>query len=186
MSGRGAGGHRGHMAETALAHAAGRTTVPRAAVSVPGYAVVRLAALVPAAEQPVPARYRVLAGRQVELLVRCARLAGPLADALYGCAGTVPAEFRRRVVLPLRRDVHNLRSPRPALRAALGDLPARLDLLRCWLDARDDLDRVAAEVLALTPDALRAEREALADACRCEPLRRAVALTGEDLLRAVD
>ena len=43
-----------------------------------------------------------------------------------------------------------------------------------------------AALAAAVPAGLAADRRALAAACRSEPLRRAVALTGTDLLRAVD
>lgn len=168
------------------AGAAGPEIVPAAPVSTSGYAVVRVAALVPATPEPAADRLRELVRRQVSDRLAADRLAGPVGDALHALAAGTPDDVRHRVLLPLRRDVHNARSPRPALRAALGDLPDRVPLLHTWLGLRDRLDRADAELAAATPAGLAADRRALAAACRSEPLRRGIALTGEDLLRAVD
>ncbi len=159
--------------------------VPAPATAAP-YALVRVTALARPSDGPDAARYRALAERAVAALARAAELGAPLADALHACAAVEDAGFHRRVVLPLRRDVHNRRTPRATLRAALDGLPERVEGLRRWLDARDDAERLLALVAAATPGALAADRRALAAACRAEPLRRAVTMVGHDLLRAVD
>jgi hypothetical protein len=150
------------------------------------YSLVRITALERPGDGPDAARHRALLAGAVAALGRAAELGGPLADALGVRAAVEDTAVDRRVVLALRRDVHNRRAPRPALRAALGGLPERVVLLRDWLDARDDAERLLAEAAAATPAALAADRRVLAAACREEPLRRAVTVVGQDLLRAVD
>ncbi|HXV93040.1 MAG TPA: hypothetical protein VD813_07065, partial [Pseudonocardia sp.] len=157
------------------------------AVTTAPYSLVRVTALARPPDGPEAARHRELTERLVAALVRAGELGPALVDALHACAGTEDPGFHRRVVLPLRRDVHNRRTPKPAVRAALGGLPGRIDLLRRWLDARDDVDRLLGELAAAVAPALAADRRALAAACRTEPLRRAATMVGSrDLLHALD
>lgn len=156
------------------------------AVTVAPYALVRtVTQAAPGSVSPYVDEYRACAARLVELTLRCERLADPLGDQLYERARSASAEVRGRVLLPLRRDVHNRRSPKASLRAALAAPEHRSPLLDTWLSARDEMDRIGARLTALGDLALRADRAALAGLCRSEDLQRAVALTSEDLLRAV-
>src|SRR5690606_34478343 len=87
------------------------------------------------------------------------------------------------------RAVHNGRIPREALLRELGDLPGRVAGLAAWLDAvraRKTLSDLLTAPDGPWQDALAAERAVLAGLCRAEPLRRAVTLTGRDLLHGVD
>ncbi|MDH6574906.1 lantibiotic dehydratase [Kitasatospora sp. MAP5-34] len=162
------------------------------AVSVAPYAVVRTVALPAPQPSPVGDEYRAQVGRLVGLTAWCEQAGPELCDALYELAGSARPDARGRVLLPLRRDVHNRRSPRPSLRAAWADLARQLPspssllpLLDEWLTARDEIDRIGALLDALTGPALESDRTALAALCRAEELQRAVALTSADLLRAV-
>ena len=115
----------------------------------------------------------------------CERGRDELCDDLYDRARSASAEVRRRVLVPLRRDVHNRRSPKSTLRTALAGLENRSPSLDTWLTARDGIDRAVARLAVLGGPALRADRDALAGLCRSEDVQRAVALISEDLLRAV-
>jgi|GEM_PF-1730185 len=150
------------------------------------YALVRLAAL-PYPPTPDGAReFRAALRRLVELRSRITELAPRLADALYASADGHPADFHRKAVLPLRRDVHNGRLPRPDRVAELGGLLDRVPDLPAWLAVMRQAAQVRAELGELAAGALGAERAALAEVCAAEPLRRAVTLTGADLLRGID
>lgn len=176
------------MTELAIADAAARTGRPddRKAVELAPYALVRLAALPYPAVPEGGAEFRDCLARLVRLRVRLTGTAGDLADALYASAEGHDADYHRKVVLPLRRDVHNGRLPRPAILDVLGDLPDRVPLLREWLDAMAEVTAIRAALTAAAPSALAAERAALAATCAADPLRRAVTLTGADLLRGID
>jgi hypothetical protein len=145
------------------------------------FALVRLAALVHPA--PVVGDFRIALNTLVALEATAARLAPSVADALYSSATGHSVEFHRRVVLPLRRSIHNGRSFR---RTDLGDLSDRVPLLREWLHTQDSLYDESSAVLESWPDALAAERAVLAELCAAEPLRRAAVLTGRDLLHGLE
>ncbi|MGV9595806.1 lantibiotic dehydratase [Streptosporangium sandarakinum] len=150
------------------------------------FAVVRRAAL-PYPERPQRAEPWRAALRELAGLLRTMEAAAPgLADALAASAARHSLDFHRAVVLPLRRDVHNGRVPRESLAARLGDLPERVPGLAGWLAAARARARLEQELAAGWGDALTAEREVLAGICTAEPLRRAVTLTGRDLLYGVD
>lgn len=154
-------------------------------VTVAPYALVRTVALPAPQPSRVAAEYREHVGRLTALFLQCERTGSELGDLLYDEAGKAAADLRRRVLVPLRRDVHNRRSPRPALRASLGQLPQQIPMLDEWLSARDEIDRITERISALTTPALKADRTVLAALCESEELQRAVAGTSEDLLRAV-
>jgi hypothetical protein len=143
------------------------------------YALVRLAALPhpdgAAAAAPFRRAVQALADAESELLA----LTGPLSDLLHDSASAHSAEFHRRVVLPLRRDVHNRRMPRASVRAAAASL--RIPPLDAWFALMDERAALEAEIAELEPAALAAEREVLASVCASEPLRRAAVLSGRDL-----
>ncbi|MEV6238455.1 lantibiotic dehydratase [Lentzea sp. NPDC051838] len=143
------------------------------------YALVRLAALPHPDGAAAAAPFR----RAVEALAdtesRLQSLTGPLCDALHDSAGAHTSEFHRRVVLPLRRDVHNRRMPKPSLRSAASVL--QISLLDTWFSLMDSLEELVSEVARLQPEALAAERAVLASVCASEPLRRAAVLSGRDL-----
>ncbi|MDT7783666.1 MAG: hypothetical protein QOF58_2085 [Pseudonocardiales bacterium] len=140
------------------------------------YALVRLATL------PYPDGAAAPFRRAVEALAdtesRLHALAGPLCDLLHDSAGTHTSEVHRRVVLPLRGDVHNRRMSKPALRAAAGSL--RIPELATWFELMDSLGPLVDEVSRLQTQALAAEREVLASVCASEPLLRAAVLSGRD------
>ncbi len=150
------------------------------------YALVRLAALPhpdgAAAAAPFRRVVEALADKESELLA----LAGPLGELLHDSAAAHSGEFHRRVVLPLRRDVHNGRTPRPALRAAASELVARIPELGTWFELLDERAALAGEAERHLPTALAAEREVLASLCAEEPLRRAAVLSGPDLRQGLD
>jgi hypothetical protein len=158
--------------------------VPKAELA--PYALVRVAALAYPPTAAGTRRFRETLDALVSVRRRRAALAGPLADALHGTAGQHPTRFHQRVVLPLRRAVHNGRPVRPALLADLGDLPARLPALRSWLDLTAIEARTRGQLAAAAPAALAAERATLAALCRSEAVRRGVTLVGDDLLYGID
>ncbi|WP_051367196.1 lantibiotic dehydratase [Hamadaea tsunoensis] len=161
------------------------TDTPRDTELAP-YALVRLAALPYPATPDATAAFRTAYARLVEVTRALGGTAAALGDALYASADGHDAEFHRKVVLPLRRDVHNGRLPRPVLLDQLGDLPERVPQLRVWLDAMAEVTALRGTVAQTAPEALSAERAALAATCSADPLRRAVTLTGADLLRGID
>ncbi|TQM78714.1 hypothetical protein FHX81_0991 [Saccharothrix saharensis] len=145
------------------------------------YALVRVAAL--AHPRPAGSDFRAGLAAVVAAESRIAALAPDLADALHDSARGHSPAFHRNVVLPLRRDVHNGRVPRPA---AWGTLPQRVPLLARWLAAHEELARAVDAVLAAWPGGLAASRRWLAEVCATDELRRASVLTGPDLLHGLD
>ncbi|NUT92028.1 MAG: hypothetical protein HOY78_08340, partial [Saccharothrix sp.] len=145
------------------------------------YALIRVAAL--PHPGPAPSDLRAALDAVVAAEARISAMAGDLADALHDSAGTHSPEFHRRVVLPLRRAVHNGRAPRPA---ELGTLPDRVPLLAHWLDAHAALATALDAVREAWPADLAASRAWLAEVCSTGELRRASVLTGVDLLHGVD
>ncbi|MFJ5986427.1 lantibiotic dehydratase [Lentzea sp. NPDC092896] len=145
------------------------------------YALVRLAALPhpdgAATAAPFRRAVETLAALEASLL----SLAGPVSDLLHDSAGTHSDTYHRAVVLPLRRDVHNGRLPRPSLRAEASELVSRFPQLGEWLSAMDQRADVTAEIERLLPDALAAEREVLASLCGTESVRKAAVFSGRDL-----
>ncbi|KJK52036.1 hypothetical protein UK23_04675 [Lentzea aerocolonigenes] len=131
------------------------------------YALVRLATLPHPDGAAGAAPFRRAAEALADTESRLHALAGPLCELLHDSAGTHPSEFHRRVVLPLRRDIHNRRMPKPALRAAASSL--RIPSLDTWFELMDSLGPLLAEISRLQAEALAAEREV----CAPEPLRRA-------------
>jgi hypothetical protein len=159
------------------------TTTPDDPVA--SYALVRFAAATLPEPTPPSEDFRAAARRLLRLTRATAALRGPLVDVLHDAiASATPTD--RRTLLALRRDVHNGRSLRPELRERVGDWPRRLPALHRWLDLTAEIDQASTELDRLSGAALRADRRGLAELCRSEELRRAVALTSTDLLRAVD
>ncbi|MFE2752955.1 lantibiotic dehydratase [Actinosynnema sp. NPDC059335] len=146
------------------------------------YALVRVAAL--AHPRPAPTPFRAALAAVVAARRRIAAAADGLADALHDSANGHSAGFHRRVVLPLRRDVHNDRPPRPS--SDLGTLPRRVPALADWLAAHAELDRAVEAALDAWPRALAESRAWLAEVCAADELRRASVLTGADLLHGLD
>ncbi|MEO3973636.1 lantibiotic dehydratase [Streptomyces sp. CAU 1734] len=133
-----------------------------------------------------PARsFRAALAELTSVESRLTALAPALGDALYASRAGHGEEFHRQVVLPLRRAVHNHRDPRPAVLAALGDLPGRVPGLRDWLAARGRRAELLGAAGAGSEAALAAGRAALAGMCREPVFARAVSFTSADLLRAV-
>ncbi|KJY40485.1 hypothetical protein VR46_27475, partial [Streptomyces sp. NRRL S-444] len=131
------------------------------------------------------ARVRLLLDRLTALAAQEGVLRPALCDDLFASRPGHTEEFHRHVVLPLRRALHNGRTPRPALLARLDDLPTRVPRLGTWLNLRELRDALLADLATAVPDALTAERSALAEVCRSPGFTRAAALTSGDLLRAV-
>ncbi|MFD5432939.1 lantibiotic dehydratase [Kitasatospora sp. NPDC127067] len=155
------------------------------AASTAAYALVRAAVLARAAQSAPSALARDLLARLTATEAADAALRPALGDDLYASRAGHDEQFHRRIVLPLRRDLHNGRTPRAAQLDRLGDLPARLPRLAQWLELRERHARLLAELAGAVPPALAAERAALAAVCREPAFRRAVALGSADLLRAV-
>ncbi|WP_326554973.1 lantibiotic dehydratase [Micromonospora sp. NBC_01813] len=174
------------MSEVAVVPAPTADWRPAIAPTLAPYALVRLAALPYPAAPADTARFRAALRQLVELRARLTELAPRLADALYASADGHQPDFHRKAVLPLRRDVHNGRMPRPERIAELGSLLDRVPDLTAWLAVMREAAQVRADLGALATGALGAERAALAAICAAEPLRRAVTLTGADLLRGID
>ncbi|MFF1494324.1 lantibiotic dehydratase [Streptomyces sp. NPDC058304] len=149
------------------------------------YALVRTTVTAHPAQPEEAARVRTLLDRLTSLAAQEDALRPALCDDLFASRPGHDEEFHRRVVLPLRRALHNGRAPRPALLARLDDLPARVPRLGTWLNLRELRDVLLTDLSATVPDALTAERSALAELCRSPGFTRAVALTSADLLRAV-
>ncbi|MFJ4094329.1 lantibiotic dehydratase [Kitasatospora sp. NPDC089913] len=167
-------------APPAAAPAEASTTASTAA-----YALVRSTVLARAPQSAASALVRDLLARLTDTETADAALRSALGDDLYASRDGHDEEFHRRVVLPLRRDLHNGRAPRTAQLARLGDLPARVPRLAEWLELRERRTRLLAGLAQAVPSALAAERAALAALCREPAFRRAVALGSADLLRAV-
>ncbi|WP_370947186.1 lantibiotic dehydratase [Amycolatopsis sp. cg5] len=158
-----------------------RTSSACGAVLAP-YALVRGAAAAYPGERAASAAFRGIQARLTVLETELAALAPVLCDALYVSSGTHSAEFHRDVVLPLRRAVFNGREPAID---RLGDLPHRVPELAAWLGARAEHKAACEQLAELTAEALTADRENLTELCADPALRKAIALTSEDLLRAV-
>ncbi|MFE5539537.1 lantibiotic dehydratase [Streptomyces sp. NPDC056492] len=149
------------------------------------YALVRTTVTPHPAQPREAARVRTLLDRLTALTAQEDALRAALCDDLFASRPGHDEEFHRQVVLPLRRALHNGRVPRPALLARLADLPVRVPRLGTWLDLRGSREALLTELAAAAPEALTAERSALAQLCRSPAFTRAVALTSADLLRAV-
>ncbi|ANN17981.1 hypothetical protein SD37_21570 [Amycolatopsis orientalis] len=104
---------------------------------------------------------------------------------MHDAGSWLPGELHRRVAIPLRRDLHNGRAPRPVLRAAAGELIGRLPPLADWLTLIDTRERLRAELGPAQAEALAAERSRLSLRAADENLRRAVALSSVDLLHGL-
>ncbi|MER5336078.1 lantibiotic dehydratase [Micromonospora sp. NPDC002717] len=154
-------------------------------VEVAPYVLIRLTGVDQPASGPAGRRLRRLQDRLVDRLVECHSLGPDLADELYRLGGRSSRAYRQSVLLPLRRDVHNGRSPAGDVRARLGDLAARLPALGRWLRVRAEIDRLTGAIDAGSEAALAEERVALATLCGSDPFGRAVALTSPELLAAV-
>lgn len=174
------------MSEVAVVPAPTAEWRPATATTLAPYALIRLAALPYPATPAGTEQFRAALRQLVELRARLTELAPRLADALYASADGHPPEFHRKAVLPLRRDVHNGRMPRPERVAELGGLLDRVPDLPAWLAVMREAAELRARLGELAAGALGAERAALAAICAAEPLRRAVTLTGADLLRGID
>jgi hypothetical protein len=150
------------------------------------YALVRATVLRHPAQSVPAAAFRGELARLASLEAETAALLPRLCDDLYASRGGHADTVHRDVVLPLRRALHNGREPRPALLDRLCDLPERVPRLTEWLALREQRAALLAGLGPITDEALTAERDALSTLCREPALRRAVALTSSDLLRAVE
>ncbi|MFJ4794891.1 lantibiotic dehydratase [Kitasatospora purpeofusca] len=160
-------------------------SITASTASTAAYALVRSTVLARAPQSAASALVRDLLARLTDAETADAALRSALGDDLYASRDGHDEEFHRRVVLPLRRDLHNGRAPRAAQLDRLGDLPARVPRLAEWLELRERRTGLLASLAQALPPALAAERAALAGLCREPAFRRAVALGSADLLRAV-
>ncbi|RKE17127.1 lantibiotic dehydratase [Streptomyces sp. TLI_171] len=149
------------------------------------YALVRSTVLARSAQPAETATVRAALDELRRIEAESEQLRAALGDDLYASRDGHGEEFHRRVVLPLRRDLHNGRPPRPLPPDRLGDLPERLPRLARWLRLGDRRTELLAALATGVPPALAAERAALAAICRDPAFARAVATTSADLLRAV-
>ncbi|MFJ3406200.1 hypothetical protein [Promicromonospora sp. NPDC090134] len=123
------------------------------------------------------------------LTARREALRDPLVEHLHALAPRVPDDVRHRVVLPLKRAVFNRRPPGPAIGPALAgtaaDHPelAHIDGLDEWLATWDDSATAALD--AAHEPAVATERAELVLWASDPDVRRSVAVTSRDLLRAV-
>ncbi|MFE6052589.1 lantibiotic dehydratase [Kitasatospora sp. NPDC056446] len=160
-------------------------SAPAPAAYAARHALVRATVLARPAQSAPSAAVRGLLAELGTVDAAATALRRDLCDDLHDSRAGHDEEFHRRVVLPLRRDLHNGRPPRPALLDRLADLPRRVPRLAEWLDLRQRRAALTAALADTVPAALAAERSALADLCREPAFARAVALTSADLLRAV-
>ncbi|MFC1419003.1 lantibiotic dehydratase [Streptacidiphilus cavernicola] len=169
-----------------MPHSAGPGSDDGYAVRSAPYALLRSTVLRYPAQSQAAAVFRAELARLTALEAEAAALLPRLCDDLYAARGGHLDTVHRDVVLPLRRALHNGREPRPALLDRLGDLPERVPRLAEWLALRGWRSAMITLLGKLSDGALTAERDALAVLCGEPALRRAVALTSSDLLRAVD
>ncbi|MEU3307663.1 lantibiotic dehydratase [Nocardiopsis sp. NPDC006832] len=111
------------------------------------------------------------------------RAAPGLTDLLYDTAGQVGRELRHKVVLPLRRAVHNRRLPKGLDR---GTVRATVPEALAWFDRQVRLEELRAGVTDGHADALREERAGLRSLLEGEHLRRSLAVSSEFLPAAAD
>jgi len=160
-------------------------TLTATRVEVAPYVLVRASAVDQPPTGDAARRLRLTQAELVDLLRDCRSLAPGLTDDLYRLGGQVPDAYRHSVLLPLRRALHNGRSPAGLPAAALVDLATRLPALGRWLAARDRIDELTGDLTAGAGPVLADERAALARLCGSEPIGRAVASTSPELLAAV-
>ncbi|MFJ1753402.1 lantibiotic dehydratase [Kitasatospora sp. NPDC088134] len=158
---------------------------PAAPAVLAPYALVRSTVVARPAQSAQSAAVRTALTELCSLEAELEQLRPLLADDLYASRSGHGEEFHRRVVLPLRRDLHNGRPPRPLPVDRLGDLPERLPRLARWLRVAARRQELLLALAAEVPPALAAERTVLAALCREPAFARAVATTSADLLRAV-
>ncbi|MFJ5228281.1 lantibiotic dehydratase [Kitasatospora sp. NPDC088391] len=162
-----------------------RRSRPAAPAVLAPYALVRSTVVARPAQSAQSAAVRTALTELCDLEAELEQLRPLLADDLYASRSGHGEEFHRRVVLPLRRDLHNGRPPRPLPADRLGDLPERLPRLARWLRGAARRQELLLALTVDVPPALAAERAALAALCREPAFTRAVATTSADLLRAV-
>ncbi|WP_308108857.1 lantibiotic dehydratase [Streptomyces antimicrobicus] len=180
----GTGGVGTQLAPAPVAGVGGRG--PAYQVRTAPYALVRATVLRHPPQQPPADRFRVALAALTRAEHEEAALLPGLCDALYASRDSHGRTFHHDVVLPLRRALHNGRTPPPALLTRLDDLPTRVPSLAAWLSLRARRSSLLTELERLAQPALTAERALLAALCREPALGRAVALISPDLLRAVE
>ncbi|MGW4058161.1 lantibiotic dehydratase [Amycolatopsis sp. NPDC004747] len=155
-------------------------------VVVASHALVRVSALPywPATE--AMQTFRDLLDALTACELRLARLVPELEQQLYRSRPGHSERFHRQVVLPLRRNIHNGRTVSRALQDAAAVLHPRVPALPAWLAAVEDRDRLRRELAGHAGPALADERAAMAAVCASEPLRRAAASSGADLLYGLE
>lgn len=125
--------------------------------------------------------YRAAVDAVTAALADMEALRGTVEDELHELVGHGGGD--RRVLLPIRRAVHNARPLTEALAAAADTLG--LDSLTAWRAAQRRADAAVAAVTAYRLSALRDARTALADAAGADPVVRAAAGTSPLLAQAV-
>jgi lantibiotic biosynthesis dehydratase-like protein len=170
----------------AVADPSGHDDNRHAPVRVAPYAMIRLATVPYWSPAPDQDSFRRLMRSWISCEERIRALAPEVGDDLYRTVDRYDNDFHRRVVLPIRRDVHNGRTPRPALLAAAARLRADVPSLDHWLGTLDRRASLRAELAAAAHAGLAADRAAVIEQLTAEPLRRAVALSSTSLLHGLD
>ncbi|MEU1630987.1 hypothetical protein ABZ746_38250 [Streptomyces sp. NPDC020096] len=142
-------------------------------------AVLRINPL-PAQHLTTPA-WRAAADRLYETAAARDALAGPACHELFDLIATAGRRTRGSL-LRLKRDVYNGRCPTPRDLAELGALPQGV---RMWVGAQQRWASAVAAAETLYPDALAAERAALARCVGDPDLRRSLALVAPQALDAM-
>src|SRR5579863_4971206 len=155
-------------------------------VVVAPYALVRVSALPYWPETDAMGTFRDLLDALTACELRLTELVPELEHDLYLSRSRHSERFHRQVVLPLRRSVHNGRRPPEALRDSAIVLHARVPRLPDWLAAVDHRERLRQELADHADAAMADERAAMAMVCASEPLRRAAASVGSDLLYGLE
>jgi hypothetical protein len=116
-------------------------------------------------------------GRLAELTRAQAASSVDVSEILYRMAPLVDDDVRRRLVLPLRRCVHNARTPEADIElGALAHL-AGVDQVRGWIVRQVQGDRLRADLVLAHAGRLDEEREALRAVLAGGPLGRSLAMS---------
>ncbi|WP_026928619.1 lantibiotic dehydratase [Glycomyces tenuis] len=120
-----------------------------------------------------------------ELAAAQEQAAEKLTDLLYAVAGTCDRDVRQRIVLPLRRAIHNQRLPRRLSRTDIRAVVTE-PAIETWLDNQERLERLRAELTEAHQERLSEERAALRAILADEGLRGSLAMSSELLPDAAD
>ena len=108
-----------------------------------------------------------------------------LTDFLYGVAGRVDRPLRQKLILPLRRAIHNGRLPRQMDYSDIKEY-AHDSELETWFERQLRLEVIRGHLLEGHTVRLDEERAALRELLGCDYLRRSLAVSSELLPAAAD